>query len=73
MVYGNKMYKVKSKTVVKEDLETLDDAMEYAKSLNEFVTITGGELEIVGMFGVDGVKDGKCPSGDDYTWKKRRK
>lgn len=67
------MYKVTSKTVVKDDIPSLTEAMEYAKTINEFVTITGGELEIVGMFGVDSVKDGKCPSGDDYTWKKRRK
>lgn len=67
------MYKVKSKTVFKEDLATLNDAIEYAATLDESVTITGGELELVGIFGVAGVSDGKCPNGDDYTWKKRRK
>lgn len=29
-------------------------------------------LEFVGELGVDFVKDGKLPNGDDYTWKKRR-
>ena len=32
-------------------------AMEMAKYVNEFVTITNGTLEIVGMFGVDEVTD----------------
>lgn len=67
------MYTVKSDTSVKDGFTTLTEAMEYAATTNEFVTITGGELEIVGVFGVDSVEDGKCPNGDDYTWKKRRK
>jgi hypothetical protein len=31
------------------------------------------ELIFVGVFGVDSVKDGKLPNGDEYLWKKRRK
>lgn len=59
------MFKVK-------DLEFVDlaGAMDYAKSLNEFVTIKGGEFEIVGRFGVDSVKDCKCPDGVAYDWNK---
>ena len=59
------MFKVK-------DLEFLDlaSAMEYAKSLNEFVAIVGDGFEIVGMFGVDSIKDGKCPDGVVYDWNK---
>jgi hypothetical protein len=30
-------------------------------------------LIFVGEFGVDSVKDGKLPNGDEYLWKKRRK
>ena len=52
--------------------ETLNEAMSKAKELNEFVTITDGTMEIVGKFGVDTIKDGKCPDGIDYTWMKRR-
>jgi hypothetical protein len=44
--------------------------MAWAKKMNEFVTITGPEFEIVGMFGVDAVKDGKCPDGVTYDWNK---
>jgi hypothetical protein len=44
--------------------------MEYAKLINEFVTISGGEFEIVGRFGVDSVVDGKTPDGVAYTWNK---
>jgi hypothetical protein len=63
------MYKVKGKTVV-FDVTSLDEAMQTAKSMNEFVTITGPDFEIVGMFGVDSIKDGKCPDGVAYDWNK---
>lgn len=59
------MFKVK-------DLEfvDLDSAMDYAKSLNEFVTITGNGFEVCGIFGVDSVVDGKTPDGIVYDWNK---
>lgn len=55
-----------------KDLEfaDLNSAMEYAKSLNEFVAITGEGFEIVGKFGVDSVVDGKTPDGIKYDWNK---
>ena len=49
---------------------TLAEAMNVAKTMNEFVTITGSEFEIVGMFGVDTVKNGLCPDGIKYDWNK---
>ena len=66
------MYKVKSKTKIIEVM-TLDDAMKSAKEMNELVTIKGDAIEIIGLFGVDAVHEGKCPDGSDYTWKKRRR
>jgi hypothetical protein len=63
------MYKVKGKSTTYE-VSSLDDAMKYAKQMNEFVTITGPDFEIVGMFGVDSIKDGKCPDGVAYDWNK---
>lgn len=59
------MYKI-------NDLEFLDlaSAMEYAKSLNEFVTIKGDGFEVCGRFGVDSIVDGKCPDGVAYDWNK---
>lgn len=63
------MYKVKGKNVEYE-VSSLDDAMFLAKKMNEFVTITGPDFEIVGMFGVDSVVDGKCPDGVAYDWNK---
>jgi hypothetical protein len=51
---------------------TLGEAMNVAKMMNEFVRIVGTDFEIVGIFGVDTVANGKCPDGVDYTWKKRR-
>ena len=63
------MFKVLSKEKEKSFL-SLDAAMEYAKLINEFVTIKGNEFEIVGLFGVDSVVDGKCPDGVAYDWNK---
>ena len=59
------MFKVK-------ELEFVDlaGAMDYAKSLNEFVSIIGDGFEVCGMFGVDSVKDGKTPDGVTYDWNK---
>jgi hypothetical protein len=59
------MYKI-------NELEFLDlaSAMDHAKSLNEFVTIKGDGFEVCGVFGVDSVKDGKCPDGVKYDWDK---
>jgi len=63
------MYKVIGKTIT-FDVMTLDEAMHTAKVMNEFVTITGPDFEIVGMFGVDSIRDGKCPDGVTYDWNK---
>jgi len=52
------------------EFDTLDLAMAYARTLHTFVKITGGEFEAVGKFGVDSVKDGKCPDGVVYDWNK---
>lgn len=65
------MYKVQGKELMYEVL-SLDKAMQLAKEMDEFVTITGNGMEIVGMFGADTIKDGKCPDGVAYTWMKRR-
>lgn len=51
---------------------TLAEAMNLAKHMNEFVRIVGKDFEVVGMFGADSIKDGVCPDGVDYTWRKRR-
>ena len=63
------MYKIIGKEETLKVL-TLAEAMNVAKSMNEFVRIVGKDFEIVGMFGVDAVKDGKCPDGVDYDWNK---
>ena len=49
---------------------TLEDAMIFAKGYGTFVTITNGEMEFVGKFGVDSIEDGKCPDGIAYDWNK---
>lgn len=57
---------------VDKELDTLDQAMCYAKTLNEFVTIKGESFELVGKFGVDSINDKVLPDGSTYEWKKRR-
>ena len=59
------IFKIKEK-----EFADLNSAMAHAKTLNEFVTIVGPDFEIVGMFGVDSVRDGKCPDGVTYDWNK---
>jgi hypothetical protein len=70
------MYKVNWKDTAgvnfEEEVNTLDDAMIFAKSLGILVTINGNDMEIVGIFGTDSINDGKLPNGDHYTWYKRR-
>ncbi len=66
------MYKVTTKIKSIEAL-TLDEALKLAKEMNELVTIEGYDIEIIGLFGVDSVIEGKCPDGSAYTWKKRRR
>ena len=63
------MYKIIGKTIT-FNVMTLDEAMRTAKAMNEFVTIKSADFEMVGMFGVDTVKDGLCPDGIAYDWNK---
>lgn len=58
-------------TVVCEEAKAFDnltDAIAYAATVGKFVTITGDTMELCGVFGVDGVNDGKLPDGSDYTF-----
>ncbi len=55
---------------ITETFDSLDLAMNYAKTLDKFVTIKGESFEVVGRFGVDSVVNGKCPDGVAYDWNK---
>jgi hypothetical protein len=63
------MYKIIGKEEIFKVL-TLAEAMNVAKSMNEFVTIKGNDFEVVGRFGVDSINNGKCPDGVAYDWNK---
>ena len=63
------MYKIIGKEETFKVL-TLSEAMNVAKSLNEFVSIVGQGFEVVGKFGVDSVNNGVCPDGVKYDWNK---
>jgi len=65
------MFKIINKAGVElAECQTLDLAMDAAKRFGFFVTIKGPDFEVCGMFGVDTVKDGKCPDGIAYDWNK---
>jgi hypothetical protein len=65
------MYKLINKAGSELDgFETLDSAMQAAKACGFFVTIKGPDFEACGVFGVDSIKDGKCPDGVVYDWNK---
>ena len=66
------MYKVLEKEVELYAAKTLDEAMVFAKTHEGFVTIAGEGMEIVGRFGADSIKNGRCPDGVAYDWMKRR-
>ena len=57
---------------VEEKFADLGLAMEWAKTIPHFVTISGNGYDIVGKFGVDAVEEGILPNGFTYEWKKRR-
>lgn len=59
------MYKIDQ-----DEFANLELAMAHAKMLDRFVTITGPDFEVCGMFGVDSVQDGVCPDGVAYDWNK---
>lgn len=63
------MYKVIGKEETFKVL-TLAEAMNVAKSMNEFVRIVGTDFEVCGMFGVDSIQHGLCPDGVKYDWNK---
>jgi hypothetical protein len=44
--------------------------MLFAKTVGIFVTIRGPEFEACGVFGVDSIREGKCPDGVAYDWNK---
>jgi hypothetical protein len=65
------MFKVISKNNLTLNVcATLAEAMLFAKTVATFVTITGPDFEVCGVFGVDSVRDGKCPDGIAYDWNK---
>lgn len=71
MLYNYGMYKIISKIGnTLYECDTLDQAMQFAKDWGGFVTITGPDFEVCGMFGVDSIQDGKCPDGVVYDWNK---
>lgn len=65
------MFEVKGSSAT-INVMTLEEAMQTAKAMNEFVTIKSKDFEVVGMFGYDEVKDKVLPDGESYTWTMRR-
>jgi hypothetical protein len=59
-----------------EDYVEMVDALTQANHLRTvgraYVTMVSENPNQIGKMGVDSVKDGKLPSGEAYTWRKRR-
>ena len=71
MLYNYGMYKIISKNNLTLNVcLTLEEAMVFSKTVGMFVTIKGPVFEVCGVFGVDSIKDGKCPDGVNYDWNK---
>ena len=66
------MYKLINKQGAElDDFPTLESAMQVAKIVGFFVTITGPDnFEVCGVFGVDSVENGLTPDGHVYDWNK---
>ncbi len=64
---------IKSKTF---EANEMSDALAFSQKVRNmgasFVVMASENANQVGKMGVDAVVDGKLPSGEDYTWKKRR-
>lgn len=67
--YNTAMYKIIGKEETFKTL-TLNEAMNVAKMMNEFVTIKSPSFEVCGIFGVDSVQNGMTPDGHIYDWNK---
>jgi hypothetical protein len=65
-----KMYSVIFDKSELERFITLNEAMSYAKTIDAFVAIRSEDFEVVGRFGVDSIRNGKCPDGIAYDWNK---
>ena len=76
-IYNSRMYKVNWNDTAGrgcvEEVKDLSEALAFAKELGILVTINGGGMEIVGVFGADSVDNGLLPNGDRYSWYKRRR
>ena len=58
--------------------EKLEEALKIVEGVrcnkrNSFVTMVSENPNSIGKSGVDVIVNGKLPSGEDYTWMKRRK
>lgn len=62
------MFKITLNNVTTE-FDTLDLAMNHAKTLGVFATIKSDSYEVVGKFGVDEVRD---PNYDGWISRKKR-
>jgi hypothetical protein len=55
-----------------EMVEALTETNRLRTLGRAYVTMCSENPNQVGMMGVDSVEDGKLPSGENYTWRKRR-
>ena len=76
-----KVYWTEDSNIHSQTDEDLTTALGITESLRKrrrdganisFVTMVSENVDSIGEMGVDSVKDGKTPNGENYTWVKRR-
>lgn len=65
-----------SGNIFSKSFECIAEALSHSEAMrnlkHSFVSMSCENTDLVGQLGVSAVVNGKLPSGEDYTWKKRR-
>lgn len=73
----NRVYWTEAGQINHQDFDDVVASLKFTQALRKnnkvsLIATAINEETIVGGFGVDGVENGKLPSGEPYGWKKRR-
>ena len=73
----NRVYWTEDGQIKHQDFDDVTASLKFTQALRKnpkasLIATAISEEGIVGGLGVDGVENGKLPSGEPYAWKKRR-
>lgn len=73
----NRVYWTEHEQIQYQDFDDVVASLKFTQALRKtpsvsLIATAINEQTIVGGLGVDGVENGKLPSGDAYGWRKRR-